>query len=67
MGGIFSSPAPPPPPPPVEEEPLVDETKDRLDAIKRQRRGRAATIKTSERGLVRPNANAVQKKNLLGE
>lgn len=70
MGGIMSAPSAPaavPAPAPVAETPVVDETQMRLDAIERNRRGRTSTIQTSERGLVNLNANAAQKKTLLGE
>ena len=45
----------------------ADEQKVRLDAMERRRRGRAGTVTTSDRGLVRTNENAPQKKTLLGE
>lgn len=73
MGGFFSAPkAPAPPPPVVVPEPEAptsaeDEIQNRRDLISRRRRGRSGTIQTSARGLVTPNANAVQKKSLLGE
>ena len=68
MGSLMSSPSAPPMPAP---EPLpdyaADEQKARLDAMERRRRGRAGTVTTSDRGLVRTNENAPQKKTLLGE
>ncbi|MBL4613958.1 MAG: hypothetical protein JKY27_03670 [Magnetovibrio sp.] len=71
MGGLISSPSAPPAPaaaPYVAPDTFAeDETKARLDAMDRRRRGRSGTIKTSARGLVNLNANAVRKKSLLGE
>jgi len=68
MGSLMSSPSAPPMPAP---EPLPDygaeDKQARLDAMDRRRRGRAGTVTTSDRGLVRQNANATQKKTLLGE
>ena len=67
MGGLTSS---PPPPQPV-EQPAVDTTKDtereaRIEAVERRRRGRVATIKTSERGLM-GTMSITPTKELLGE
>ncbi|MEG3618983.1 hypothetical protein V5T82_11000 [Magnetovibrio sp. PR-2] len=69
MGGLTSS--PPSPPAPVYEQPAVDPTveaerKARLEGIERRRRGRAATIKTSERGLM-GTTSIKPTKELLGE
>lgn len=66
MGSLFSSPSPPPPPPaPVLPRPDPEEEarKERLAALQRRRRGRAGTIATSERGVLRPE---VEGKRLLG-
>ncbi len=57
MSGLFGSPPPSPPPPPaplpVLEAPDPDEEKRkaRLEALRRRRRGRQGTIRTSARGL----------------
>lgn len=68
MGGFTSVPsAPAPAPIPPVDTSAEDETQSRIDAMERRRRGRSSTIRTSARGLVRPNANAAQKKTLLGE
>lgn len=68
MGSLLSSPSAPPMP---AAEPLADyaadEAKARVDAMERRRRGRAGTVTTSDRGLVRTNEGAAQKKTLLGE
>jgi len=68
MGGIFSGPSAPPPPAPA---PVVDisavEQKARLEAMDRQRRGRAGTILTTDRGLLKTTATKPAKKSLLGE
>lgn len=74
MSGLFGSPSPPPPaPPPVLEAPDPDEEKRkaRLDALRRRRRGRLGTIRTSARGLPngltgRPTGGS-RGKTLLGE
>lgn len=68
MGGLLNSPsAPPMPAPEPLPDPGVNEQQARMDALERRRRGRAGTITTSDRGLVRTNANAPKKKTLLGE
>ncbi|HEY9078426.1 hypothetical protein [Magnetovibrio sp.] len=69
MGGLTSSPRAPVAPAPVvvTDTTAEDETKLRMEALERRRRGRSGTILTSDRGLVTPNANAAQKKSLLGE
>lgn len=68
MGGFFSAPKPPPPPPPL---PLPDteeeDRKRRVEAIERRRRGRAGTIATSARGLLRLGDDVPRRKSLLGE
>lgn len=71
MGGLFSPPSPPSPPPPL---PVIDdgagETKRRLEAIARRRRGRSGTIVTSARGvrgLLTAAAAVPKRKSLLGE
>jgi hypothetical protein len=66
MGSLFRSPSPPPPPPmPALPTPNLEEEarKERLAALERRRRGRAGTITTSERGVLRP---PVEGKRLLG-
>lgn len=66
MGSFFGSSSPPPPPPlPALPGPDPDEEarKERLAALERRRRGRAGTIVTSERGVLRP---PVEGKRLLG-
>jgi len=67
MGGLISSPSTPAMPAPAPDTSAAEETQARLDAMERKRRGRSGTIRTSERGLLSENANAAQKKNLLGE
>lgn len=72
MGGILSSPKPPALPPQPEPAPdtgEADAAKARLETLERRRRGRAGTILTSERGLVRllDDAPATHNKTLLGE
>lgn len=71
MGGFLSAPqapaAPVVAPVPAPDTSAEDETQARLDVMERRRRGRSGTIQTSVRGLVIPNAEAVQKKTLLGE
>lgn len=67
MGGLTSS---APPPQPV-VEPTIDTAADaereaRIDGVARRRRGRAATIKTSERGLM-GTTSIKPTKELLGE
>lgn len=69
MGGFFSAPsiAPPPAPAPLPAaaDPEEDARKQRLDAIARNRRGRAGTVQTSHRGVLDPVAGPG--KSLLGE
>ena len=70
MGGILKAPKAPPMPtlkPQPQPDYSADEALVRRENLDRRRRGRAGTVKTSERGLVRPNALAPQKKSLLGE
>lgn len=67
MGSLFRTPSPPPPPAvPVPPKPDSEEEarKERLAALERRRLGRAGTIATSERGVLRPWAEG---KRLLGE
>ncbi len=74
MGGflsIFSPPsvaesAPPALPAPPED---TDETerKRRVEMLARRRRGRAETVATSFKGLLRLAADAPRRKSLLGE
>jgi hypothetical protein len=66
MGGLFSAPAPPPPPlPPLQDSENPD--KDRQEELKRRRRGRAGTIETSPRGVLRTRDLEKRRKTLLGE
>lgn len=74
MSGLFGSPSPPPPPPPpmpVLEAPDPDEEKRkaRLEALRRRRRGRLGTVRTTDRGLPFPGRGrrAGRGKALLGE
>ena len=71
MGGILlgAAKAPSMPMPVLRQDPVntIDESQTRIDELERQRRGRAGTVQTSDRGLVRLNAVAPQKKSLLGE
>ena len=70
MGSLFSAPkAPPPPPPPVLDtpDPEADARKSRLEALKRRRRGRAGTIITGRKGIMRPTRQDRAGKQLLGE
>lgn len=74
MGGFLSifappsapAPAPLPPAPPPEEAEEI-ERRRRLDLLARRRRGRAETVATSLKGLLRLAADAPQRKSLLGE
>lgn len=67
MGGIFSSPSPPPLPPLPPIEPVEDPAVARKELIARRRRGRAGTIKTSERGVLSALRTVGGRKSLLGE
>jgi hypothetical protein len=68
MGGIFSAPSPPPPPAPLPApEPLEDPAVARREMLARRRRGRAGTIATSDRGILRPRQPTDRRKSLLGE
>ncbi|MCW9039553.1 MAG: hypothetical protein OQJ76_03575 [Rhodospirillales bacterium] len=69
MAGLFRSPAPPAPPPLPVDNSAAEEARLRLENLRRRRRGRAATIATSERGLLAPggDAPAPRRKSLLGE
>jgi hypothetical protein len=70
MGSLFGAPkAPPPPPLPKLEtpDPDADARQARLDALKRRRRGRAGTIVTGRRGVLRPSNKQRAGKRLLGE
>lgn len=69
MGGILSAPSAPPvyAPLPNETPAPSDDTQARIDELDRRRRGRAGTVLTSDRGLLRANETATQKKSLLGE
>ena len=70
MGSLFRAPAPPPPPPlPAipRPDPEDEARRERLAALERRRRGRAGTIATSERGVLRADPLAAAGKRLLGE
>ncbi len=74
MGGFLSvfappsapSPAPLPSAPPAESDDEI-ERKRRVELLARRRRGRADTVATSLKGLLRLAADAPQRKSLLGE
>jgi hypothetical protein len=71
MAGIFSKPKTPPPPPPIEmpQQAKVDETqldRERGDMMRR-RRGRAATVLTSDVGGGDLGGGSVATKSLLGQ
>jgi hypothetical protein len=71
MSGIFSKPKMPPPPPPIEmpQAPRVDEMqidRERGDMMRR-RRGRAATVLTSDAGAGDLGGGSVATKSLLGQ
>jgi hypothetical protein len=73
MGGLINP--PPPPSPKPAPAPVATSTKSvaqadrqrRLDALARQRAGRAGTIVTSPRGVLIPSDWAPERKSLLGE
>ncbi|HTH16925.1 MAG TPA: hypothetical protein VL974_09750 [Magnetospirillum sp.] len=73
MGGFFgggpSAPTYTPPPAPVTTDPEEEARKERLDAMARNRRGRAGMIATSDSGVLAPaDSSAVRTtKTLLGE
>ena len=75
MGGFLSifappsapAPAPLPPAPPPPDEAEETERKRRIEMLARRRRGRAETVATSLKGLLRLAADAPQRKSLLGE
>jgi len=58
---------PMPAPEPYVDEAAEEEKQARIDAVERRRSGRAGTIKTSDRGLLRLADDAPKKKTLLGE
>jgi hypothetical protein len=74
MGGFLSffappgapAPAPLPPAPPAGDE-QETERRRRIEMLARRRRGRAETVATSLKGLLRLAADAPQRKSLLGE
>jgi len=70
MSSLFGSPKPPAPSPPVLPDNSEEEDrKKRLATMLRRRRGRSATIATSDRGLLTPvgqNTGSAAK-SLLGE
>lgn len=72
MGGLINPPSPPssrptpaptPPPPNAEQA----DRQQRVDALARQRAGRAGTIVTSPRGLPTTSDWVPTRKSLLGE
>lgn len=72
MGGLFGgAPEPPAPPPmPAAPDPEEEARKLRLEAVARNRRGRAGMISGDERGVLAPASGAVKTllgKTLLGE
>jgi hypothetical protein len=79
MGGLFKSPKPQPvqtapvvspiaaPVPVATSQPEESAQQQRIDALKRQSRGRAATITTSPRGLLTLSSTEPSRKSLLGE
>lgn len=71
MGSLFGGSSPPPPPPLVTfagPDPEEEARKERLRALERRRRGRAGTVLTSERGILRPGAaDGAAPKQRLGE
>lgn len=74
MGGFLNlfappsapAPAPMPPAPPAESDDEI-ERKRRVELLARRRRGRAETVATSLKGLLRLAADAPRRKSLLGE
>lgn len=70
MGGLINSPSPPSskpaPTPPAEDTEQADRQR-RVDALARQRAGRAGTIVTSPRGLLMTSDWVPTRKSLLGE
>ncbi len=74
MGGflsLFAPPSAPAPAPHLPAPPAEDgeetERKRRIEMLARRRRGRAETVATSLKGLLRLAADAPQRKSLLGE
>jgi hypothetical protein len=70
MGGLINPPSPPsskPAPTPRPQDAEQADRQRRLDALARQRAGRAGTIATSPRGLLIPSDWAPTRKSLLGE
>lgn len=63
MGSLLSTPSVPAPQPVVEEEDdAAQEAEERIENLRRRRRGRAGTVKNSYRGIlsetVEPDQNA---------
>jgi hypothetical protein len=73
MGGFLKVPSPSKPssapvvPASAAVDPEQTERQRRLDALARQRAGRAGTIATSSRGVLIPTDWLPQRKSLLGE
>ena len=74
MGGFLSIFSPPraPAPAPLPSAPPPDDSEEverrrRIELLARRRRGRAETVATSLKGLLRLAADAPQRKSLLGE
>ena len=71
MGALFSSPKiESPPPPPAAGDPdkaAAAERAERLKALARRLRGRAGTVATGPRGILRLAADAPRRRSLLGE
>jgi hypothetical protein len=72
MGGLINPPSPPsskptPTPTPLPQDVEQADRQRRVDALARQRAGRAGTIVTSPRGLLLTSDWVPTRKSLLGE
>lgn len=72
MGGLINPPSPPsskptPTPPAQDQDTEQADRQRRVDALARQRAGRAGTIVTSPRGLLMTSDWVPTRKSLLGE
>ena len=68
MGGLIGASSPPPPPPPPAPVVVADDSeKKRKDQLRSRRRGRAGTVATSPRGVLRARDANVKRRTLLGE